>query len=30
MGLEEAVERFVADGDVVYAGYLCLPFALTH
>jgi|DewCreStandDraft_2_1066082.scaffolds.fasta_scaffold01608_13 glutaconate CoA-transferase subunit A len=30
MSLEEAVDRFVADGDVVYAGYLCIPFALTH
>ncbi len=30
MSLEEAVARFVADGDVVYAGYLCIPFALTH
>ena len=30
MSLEEAVGRFVSDGDTVYAGYLCVPFALTH
>ncbi len=30
MSLEEAVARFVDDGDTVYAGYLCVPFALTH
>ncbi len=30
MTLEEAVGRFVEDGDTVYAGYLCVPFALTH
>jgi len=30
MSLEEAVDRFVADGDTVYAGYLVVPFALTH
>lgn len=30
MSLSDAVERFVADGDTVYAGYLCIPFALVH
>jgi glutaconate CoA-transferase subunit A len=30
MSLEDAVARFVQDGDTVYAGYLVVPFALTH
>ena len=30
MSAEEAVSRFVSDGDILYAGYMMLPQALCH